>query len=60
MDGRRSGSHHTVDPHKPQKLDVMLEPLSAARLNRVDDPWATAMLVLAKKAPMPKADPVRR
>jgi len=60
IDGRRSGSHHIVDPHTPQKWNVMAEPLSDPRLNWVDDPSAIVTCSLAKKAAMPKTEPVRR
>jgi len=60
IDGRRSGSHHTVDPHTPQKWEVTAEPLSDPRLNWDGDPCATVTCSLAKNAPMPKSEPVRR
>ncbi len=37
-DGKRSGSHQTVDPHTPQKWKVTAAPLAAARGDRVSDP----------------------
>ena len=60
IDGRRSGFHHIVDRHIPQKWKVTAEPRSDSRLNRLDDPFVTVTCSLAKKVPMPKVEPVRR
>src|SRR5215469_10089262 len=60
IDGRRSGSHHIVDPHTLQKWKVTSKPLSDPRLNWVDDPSAIVTCSLAKKAAMLKTEPVRR
>src|SRR5262249_15011298 len=58
IDGRRSGSHHIVDPHTPQKWKVTSKPLSDPRLNWIDDPFAIVTSSLAKKAAIPKTEPV--
>ncbi len=60
IDGERSGSHHIVDPHTPQKWNVTAEPLSDPQLNLVDNSSVIMTCSFAKKTAIPKTEPVRR